>query len=82
MNATTFKWTGDLNDDCSARLSGLLLRAEKMDENHWWWAVYDMNNEKKTIDSSNEYEVIWYSGNQARRAAEQAAQMYLDNNRG
>lgn len=71
-------WNGDLEDDCSAHWKGLLLRAEEMEENVWWWAVYDMDNDERTIDSSNEYDVIWYSGNEARRAAEQAAQFYFN----
>ncbi|MDR6568809.1 hypothetical protein [Chitinophaga ginsengisegetis] len=35
-------WTGDLSDDCTAKWAGLMLRAEWMEKNYWWWAVYDM----------------------------------------
>ena len=28
-------WTGNLDDDCTARWAGLLLRAEWMDEDYW-----------------------------------------------
>ncbi len=35
------QWEGDLEDDCSAEWAGLTLRAEEMEENYWWWCVYD-----------------------------------------
>ena len=70
-------WTSDLNDDCTARWAGLMLRTEEMDDRVWWWAVYDMENDENTIDSSNEYEITFTSGPEARMAAEQAAKMYL-----
>jgi hypothetical protein len=80
INQNPIQWNGDLSDDCSANWAGLLLRAEKMDENSWWWAVYDMEKGEITIDSSNEYEVVFYSGYEARLAAEQAARIYLESN--
>ena len=39
-------WTDDLEDDCIALWAGLMLRAEWMDEDYWWWAVYDMQKVK------------------------------------
>lgn len=72
------EWYGDLTDDCSARWAGLLLRAEWMDDGIWWWAVYDMSTKDEIqIDASNNYEIRFTSGEEARRAAEQAARMYL-----
>ena len=71
-------WTGDLNDDCTAKWHGLMLRAEWMDEDYWWWAVYDMENEEITIDSSNEYEKNCIGGENARKEAEKVAKKYLN----
>ena len=34
-----FNWQGDLDDDCGAYHDNLLLRAEQMDTDRWWWAV-------------------------------------------
>jgi hypothetical protein len=74
---TPIVWTGDLDDDCTAMWAGLMLRAEEMDERIWWWAVYDMEKDEVTIDSSNEYDITFTSGREARMAAEQAAKIYL-----
>lgn len=71
-------WKGDLGDDCTAMWRGLMLRAEWMDEDYWWWAVYDMDNNEETIDSSNEHEERYTSGEAARRAAEDVAHWYLE----
>ncbi len=71
------EWTGDLSDDCTARWAGLMLRAEWMDENYWWWTVYDMLNDEVTIDSSNNYSSRFVSGEIARRKAEETAKKYL-----
>ena len=70
------QWEGDLDDDCSARWFGFLLRAEWMDEGIWWWAVYGKNGEGE-VDSSNNYEVVVSSGEAARRAAEIAARKFV-----
>lgn len=70
-------WTGDLNDDCTANWCGLMLRAEWMDEDYWWWAVYDMEDGEITIDSSNEYEESCIGGENARNKAEKVAKKYL-----
>lgn len=59
-------WEGDLEDDCVAEVDGVLLRAEKMDEGVWWWAVYGH------IDtSSNDIPGSYRTGQEARRAAEE-----------
>ena len=71
-------WKGDLNDDCTAKWCGLMLRAEWMDEDYWWWAVYDMGNNEETIDSSNEHEERYTGGEAARQAAEEVARKYLN----
>lgn len=70
-------WTGDLDDDCMANWYGLLLRAELMETNRWWWCVYDMLDNEKQIDSSNEHKEIAKFGDEARKKAEKAARKYL-----
>jgi hypothetical protein len=70
-------WTGDLNDDCSAEWAGLLLRAEWMDEDYWWWCVYDMEKDEIQIDSSNEYLERVVGGEAARKKAEETAKKYF-----
>lgn len=74
------KWTGDLEDDCTAIWAGLMLRAERMDGDRWWWAVYDMLSEEITIDSSNDYEIEFNDGETSRRKAEEIARKYLNLN--
>jgi hypothetical protein len=70
-------WKGDLSDDCTAEWAGLMLRAERMDEDYWWWAVYDMQENEITIDSSNEYDTRFIGGDAARAKAESVARIYL-----
>lgn len=70
------RWTGDLNDDCTARWAGLTLRAEKMDRCQWWWCVYD-DVLKKQVVSSNEEQASFHSGHAARAAAADAARRWL-----
>jgi hypothetical protein len=70
-------WTGDLNDDCTALWAGLMLRAEWMDENYWWWAVSKNWGKGDEIDSSNAYDIRFIGGESARKAAENAAKKYL-----
>ncbi|MBF4518425.1 hypothetical protein IRZ71_18875 [Flavobacterium sp. ANB] len=73
-------WEGDLNDDCTANWAGLMLRAEWIDEDHWWWCVYDMLDEDEIqIDSSNEYEESFIGGKIAREKAEEISKKYLKN---
>lgn len=71
------EWRGDLNDDCTAEWAGLMLRAEEMEENSWWWAVYDMQRDEMTIDSSNLYDENVISGEVARAKAENVAKAYM-----
>jgi len=71
------EWIGDLSDDCTAEWAGLMLRAEWMDDNYWWWAVYDMLNDEVAIDSSNNYNSRFVGGEIARQKAEEAARTYL-----
>jgi hypothetical protein len=74
-------WTGDLDDDCTAKWNGLILRAEWMDEEIWWWAVSkDNNNPKDEIDSSNNYDTACIGGEKARQLAEQAAITFINSN--
>jgi len=70
-------WEGDLKDDCTAKWSGLILRAEWMDENYWWWCVYDNLNNDIQIDSSSEYNEKFIGGEIARNKAEDIAKEYL-----
>ena len=70
-------WTGDLNDDCTAIWAGLMLRAEWMDKDWWWWAVYDMELNEITIDDSNEYDIDFIGGDAARSKAESVAKRYF-----
>ncbi|OOV20526.1 hypothetical protein [Flavobacterium sp. LM4] len=73
-------WEGDLDDDCTAKWAGLMLRAEWMDEDYWWWCVYDMFTEdEEQIDSSNEYEQRFIGGKVSREKAEEIAKVYLKN---
>ncbi|WP_024772824.1 hypothetical protein [Aquimarina macrocephali] len=72
-------WEGDLKDDCKAKWSGLMLRAEWMDEDYWWWCVYDNLNNDIQIDSSNEYGERFIGGEIARNKAEKIAKEYLKN---
>jgi len=70
-------WTGDLADDCTALWAGLMLRAEWMDEDYWWWAVYDMENNETTIEDSTEYDARFIGGDAARNKAESVAKKYI-----
>ncbi|MBI3520164.1 MAG: hypothetical protein HY062_12530 [Bacteroidetes bacterium] len=70
-------WTGDLNDDCTAIWAGLMLRAEWMDEEYWWWEVTDMENPTAKIGSSNNEDTPCIGGQMARQKAEEAARKYL-----
>lgn len=70
-------WTGDLNDDCTANWAGLLLRAEWMDEDYWWWEVSDIENPEIEIDSSNNYDTSFIGGDTSRQKAEEVARKYL-----
>ncbi len=64
-------WTGDLNDDCTARWHGLILRAEMMQPGEWWWAVYmDQSEEDSVWNNHGRWPL---TGKRARRAAEAAA---------
>jgi hypothetical protein len=73
------EWRGDLDDDCTAEWSGLLLRAEWMVGTRWWWAVSDLASGEEIDSSNNEgyFKVEFMSGSAARQAAEKAAREYL-----
>lgn len=77
LSREPIEWTGDLSDDCTAKWAGLMLRAESMNDNHWWWAVYDMQRDETTIDSSNEYNKSFVGGEIARKKAESVAIIYI-----
>jgi hypothetical protein len=69
-------WIGDLSDDCTANWAGLMLRAEWMNEDYWWWAVYDIKKDA-TIDDSNNYTERFIGGEISRLKAESVAQEYI-----
>jgi hypothetical protein len=69
-------WTGDLEDDCTARWAGLLLRAERMDSAHWWWAVSEVATGSE-LASSNDDRREYSSGAAARAAAEGVARAHV-----
>ena len=71
------EWVGDLEDDCWANWAGLLLRAEWMNGNSWWWSVYDMQRDELTIDCSNDHLDKVPTGGIARARAESAAKSYI-----
>lgn len=79
IEQVTIIWTGDLADDCSSSWEGLLLRAEWMEKDTWWWAVYDMERDEVQIDSSNNYSKRCRDGDAARTKAEEVARNYLPN---
>ena len=70
-------WTGDRSDDCTAVWAGLMLRAELMDENLWWWRVYDEQRDDSIVDDSNEHPENFTSGTAAWEKAEAVAKTYI-----
>ena len=70
-------WTGDLSDDCTALWAGLRLRADRLDEDYWWWRVYDMQKGEATVDDSNSHEKEIAGGEIARQKAELIARQYV-----
>jgi len=70
-------WTGDLSNDCTSKWAGLLLRAEWMDEDYWWWEVSDTENPEIEIDSSNNYDISFIGGDTSRQKVEEVARKYL-----
>jgi hypothetical protein len=54
-----------------------MLRAEWQDDEHWWWAVYDMKNNELVVDASYNHEKEVIGGENARKRAEDAARKYL-----
>jgi hypothetical protein len=75
-------WYGDLEDDCTAKWNGLILRAESMNGKIWWWAVSkDNNNQSEEIDSSNNYDTNCIGGKKARQLAEEVAKKFINSKR-
>ncbi len=73
-------WHGDLNDDCTAKWNGLLLRAEWQNGEgttaYWWWAVSSIETGEE-LDTSNIRNPKPNSGEKARKCAEAAAWPWL-----
>ena len=70
------QWHGNLEDDCTAKCGGLMLRAEWMQADRWWWAVYDPQIQSQVATSDGDARPCC-SGEDARRRAENAATVYL-----
>ena len=75
--STKPEWYGDLDDDCTARWAGLMLRAECMQDDIWWWAVHDDAQNEQVHSSNDTGESVCHFGGEARQAAEKAARRYL-----
>jgi hypothetical protein len=69
-------WTGDLQDDCSARWAGFLLRAEEIEKNIWWYSVTDLAS-GATVEDSNLIGAVVIDGVEAREKSEAAARRFL-----
>ena len=69
-------WTGDLDDDCSARWAGFLLRAEEMEDGVWWYAVHDVAL-GLTIEDSTVLGADVHDSSTARQKCENAARRSL-----
>jgi hypothetical protein len=76
------EWYGDLDDDCSARWRGLILRAEDMGGGWWWDVVLDKRVHPESsgdeIDSCWEHGGLVKDGPTARTAATAAALRYIE----
>ncbi len=75
--STLIEWRGDLDDDCTAIWNGLMLRAEEMDRNCWWWAVSRDEGRGDEIGSSNSEDRECQSGGVARQRAEDCAREFI-----
>lgn len=71
------KWYGDLDDDCTARWAGFMLRAEWMDDGYWWWCVYEDGSGEQVASSDGGDAERCSAGDVARRAAVSAARRVL-----
>ncbi len=69
-------WNGDLDDDCTANWAGPMLRVEWMQDDLWWWAVYDPQIDNQ-VTTSDRKEKPCRSGDDVRREANGAARAYL-----
>jgi hypothetical protein len=70
------EWSGDPEDDCTARWAGFLLRAEKMEEGVWWYAVTDLSS-GDTVEDSNLVAISVTDGHTARMRCEEAGRRFL-----
>jgi hypothetical protein len=69
-------WTGDLQDDCTARWAGFLLRAEEMERGNWWYSVTDLVS-GATVEDSNFVGGFVGDGAEARKKCEEAVRRFL-----
>jgi len=81
MPSEPINWKGNLQDDCSAVWSGLLLRAEEMERSLWWWAVLDAATGDLIADSHGS-SIRATTGTKARAAAEGAARRWREKQNG
>ena len=79
MSSTTgaIDWQGYLDDDCTAIWMGLMLRAEEMESNSWWWAVSRDEGRGPEVGASNWDGKPCPSGVIARQRAEACAREFL-----
>ena len=70
-------WTGDLDDDCTARWAGFLLRAEEMERGSWWFSVTDLPSGSVIHDSDRVGRRI-DSASSARQECERAVIRFLN----
>lgn len=71
------RWSGDLDDDCTALWAGFMLRAEWMDDGYWWWCVYEDGSSEQVASPDDCEAEPCSTGEAARRAAERAARRLL-----
>ncbi|TFF38887.1 hypothetical protein [Mucilaginibacter psychrotolerans] len=71
-------WTGNLEDDCTALWCGLMLRAEWMEEDYWWWRVCDTKRADVIIDDANSTDERFIDGEVSRARAESVAKQYIN----
>jgi hypothetical protein len=69
-------WSGDLEDDCTARWAGFLLRAEAMEKDSWWYSATDLAS-GTAIEDSTVVGALVKDGVTARRKSEEAVRRFL-----
>lgn len=73
---TEIAWTGDLDNDCTAKVEGLNLHARNAGDS-WWWIIYALEEEAVAAGSQFGGAAVVTTGEEAREAAERALGWYL-----